>query len=58
MTENVNVTLYYVTLFGACFVSKMEDKAGSVYPDVRESLDNIKMEGVYLQILIKRLSVI
>ena len=32
-------------LFGACFLSKMEDKAGSVYPYVRESLDSIKMDG-------------
>ena len=23
----------------------MEDKAGSVYPDIRKSLDNIKIDG-------------
>ena len=31
--------------FGACFVSIMEDKACSVYPDIRKSLDDVKIDG-------------
>ena len=36
------------------FFIKMEDKAVSVYLDVRKSLDDTKIEGVYLKILIKK----
>ena len=34
-----------MALFGTCFVSKMEDEAGSTYPDIRKSLDDIKIDG-------------
>ena len=45
MTETVNVNLKYMALSGTCFVSNMEDEAGSVYPYVRENLDDIKIDG-------------
>ena len=44
-TEAVNVNLHYMALFSTCSVSKMEEKAGSDCPDVRKSLDNIKIDG-------------
>ena len=43
MTETVNVNLQYMALFAACFVSKMEDKAVSVYHDDRKILDDTKI---------------
>ena len=43
MTKTVNVNLHYMALFGACFVSKMENEAVSVYHDDRKILDITKI---------------
>ena len=45
MTETFWVKFPLIGTFGACFVSKMDDKAVTVSNDNRKTIDNAKITG-------------